>query len=92
MKIELERRQLTKNSTDISSLSEDDRKRALELSAYFTIPAMDPAHQGLALFAAMNFAHKNKQLSSALTFANSVLDRSTNAKFKESVCRHSSTP
>jgi coatomer protein complex subunit alpha (xenin) len=85
MSIELERRKLVKGQTDISSLPEDTRKRALELSAYFTMAEMEPAHVTLALYAAMNFAHKNKQLSSALSFANSLIERGTNAKFKENV-------
>ncbi|KAF2102257.1 Coatomer, alpha subunit [Rhizodiscina lignyota] len=84
MAIELERRRLTKNAQDISSLSDDDKKRSLELSAYFTVPEMEPSHVTLALFSAMNFAHKNKQLSSALSFANSLIEKGTNAKFKES--------
>jgi coatomer subunit alpha len=85
MTIELERRKVVKNNTDISSLSDEDKKRGLELSAYFTIPEMEPAHVTLALFSAMNFAHKNKQLSSALSFANALIEKGTNAKFKESV-------
>jgi coatomer protein complex subunit alpha (xenin) len=85
MTIELERRKLVNNAADISSLSEENRKRALELSAYFTVPEMEPAHVTLALYAAMNFAHKNKQFSSALSFANSLIERGTNAKFKETV-------
>lgn len=85
MSVELERRKLINNSPDISSFSEDVKKRALELSAYFTIPEMEPAHVTLALFSAMNFAHKNKQLSSALSFANSLIEKGTNTKFKESV-------
>ncbi|KAF2457363.1 coatomer WD associated region-domain-containing protein [Lineolata rhizophorae] len=83
MSIELERRVITKNSADISSLSEDAKKRALELSAYFTIPVLEPGHQTLTWFSAMNFAHKNKQHSAALSFANSLLDKGTSAKFKE---------
>ncbi|KAF2421839.1 Coatomer, alpha subunit [Tothia fuscella] len=83
MSLELERRKLINNSVDISTFSEDIKKRALELSAYFTIPEMDPQHVTLALFSAMNFAHKNKQLSSALSFANSLIEKGTNAKFKE---------
>jgi len=83
MSIELERRKVINNSADISSFSEDVKKRALELSAFFTIPEMEPAHVTLALFSAMNFAHKNKQLSSALSFANSLIEKGTNAKFKE---------
>lgn len=85
MTIELERRTLVSNSQDISALSEEVQKRALELSAYFTIPEMEPAHVTLALFSAMNFAHKNKQLSSALSFANSLIEKGTNTKFKENV-------
>jgi coatomer protein complex subunit alpha (xenin) len=85
MSVELERRKLTGGQQDISSLPEDARKRALELSAYFTIPEMDPSHVTLALFSAMNFAQKNKQFSSALTFANNIIEKGTNTKFKESV-------
>lgn len=85
MTLELERRKLVNNASDISALPEDVRKRALELSAYFTIPEMEPAGVTLALNAAMTFAHRNKQLSSALSFANSLLEKGTNAKFKENV-------
>lgn len=86
MSIELERRSVIgSNNTDLSSFSDDIKKRALELSAYFTIPALDPAHTTLALFSAMNFAHKNKQHSSALSFANRLIREGTNAKFVESV-------
>lgn len=85
MSVELERRKLTSGQQDISSLPEDTRKRALELSAYFTIPEMDSSHVTLALFSAMNFAQKNKQFSSALTFANNIIEKGTNMKFKESV-------
>src|SRR5215469_9066505 len=85
MSVELERRKLTGGQQDISSLAEGARKRALELSAYFTIPELDPSHVTLALFSAMNFAQKNKQFSSALTFANNIIEKGTNTKFKESV-------
>lgn len=85
MTIELERRKLVGKETDLTSFSEDIKKRILELSAYFTIPAMEPQHQTLALFSAMNLANKNKQLGSALGFANALIERGTNAKFKENV-------
>lgn len=85
MSIELTRRELVGGTTDLSSFSDEDKKRALELSAYFTVPAIEPQHQTLALFTAMNFAHKNKQLSSALNFANALIERGTNARFKENV-------
>jgi len=85
MSVELERRKLTGGQQDISSLAEGARKRALELSAYFTIPEMDPSHVTLALFSAMNFAQKNKQFSSALTFASNIIEKGTNTKFKETV-------
>jgi coatomer protein complex subunit alpha (xenin) len=91
MSIELERRKLVNNQTDISALPEASRKRALELSAYFTSPEMDAGHISLALYAAMNFAHKNKQMSSALSFANSLIERGTNPKMKESVSHLSFT-
>ena len=85
MSIELERRKMVGGSTDLGSFSEEVKKRALELSAYFTVPEMDPQHQTLALFSAMNFANKNKQLGSALGFANALIEKGTNAKFKETV-------
>ena len=85
MSIELERRKLVGTQTDISSLAEATRKRALELSAYFTVPEMDVQHRTLAWFSAMNFAQRNKQLGSALGFANAVIERGTNARFRDSV-------
>jgi len=85
MSIELTRRQVAGSATDLSALPEDKRKRVLELSAYFTIPGMDPSHVTLALFSAMNLANKNKQLSSALSFANALIEKGTNAKFKDNV-------
>jgi coatomer subunit alpha len=83
MSIELSRRALVQGATDISSLPEDKRKRALELSAYFTVPELEGPHKSLPLSAAMTFANKNKQLNTALNFANALLDRTANAKFKE---------
>ncbi|KAF2152639.1 Coatomer, alpha subunit [Myriangium duriaei CBS 260.36] len=83
MTIELARRSIAGAATDLSSIPEDQRKRVLELSAYFTVPAMDPNHTTLALFSAMNLANRNRQLSSALGFANALIERGTNAKFKE---------
>ncbi|KAK4498415.1 hypothetical protein PRZ48_011073 [Zasmidium cellare] len=83
MSIELERRKIVGSATDISSFSDDKKKRILELSAYFTVPDMEPQHQTLALFSAMNFANKNKQMGSVLNFANALIERGTNAKFKE---------
>jgi coatomer protein complex subunit alpha (xenin) len=85
MSIELERRKLVGKETDLSSFADDIKQRSLALSAYFTIPAMEPQHQTLALFSAMNLANKNKQLGSALGFANALIERGTNAKFKENV-------
>jgi coatomer protein complex subunit alpha (xenin) len=87
MSIELERRKLLKGATDISALSDADKKRALELSAYFTIPELEGPHKSIPLSAAMNFAHKNKQFNTALNFANALLDRTGNAKMKEAATR-----
>jgi coatomer protein complex subunit alpha (xenin) len=87
MSIELERRNLLQGATDLSALSDDDKKRALELSAYFTVPELEGPHKSIPLSAAMNFAHKNKQLNTALNFANALLDRTGNAKMKESAKR-----
>jgi len=83
MSVELERRQLIGGATDLSSFDDETKKRALELSAYFTVPTMDAQHQTLAWFSAMNFANRNKQLGSVLGFANALIERGTNAKFKE---------
>ncbi|TKA70021.1 hypothetical protein B0A49_06766 [Cryomyces minteri] len=97
MSIELHRRSLTGGSTDLASFSDDIKKRSLELSAYFTVPELEPAHVTLALFSAMNFANKNKQFSSALSFANALIEKGTNAKFKDnarkikSVCERNPT-
>lgn len=85
MSIELERRKLTGTTTDLNSFDDDAKKRILELSAYFTVPEMEPAHVTLALYTAMNFANKNKQFSSALSFANRLIEVGTNTKFKENV-------
>lgn len=77
MSIELERRALTKDSpNDLSPFSDDIKKRALELAAYFTVPDLEPQHKSLALWISMKFSNKNKQYSSALSFANELLDRS----------------
>lgn len=85
MSIELQRRSMVGSTTDLSSVSEDVKKRALELSAYFTIPELDIAHQGLAWFAGMNLANRNKQFATALNFANRILDQGRNTKQKENV-------
>jgi coatomer protein complex subunit alpha (xenin) len=83
MSIELARRDLIEKAPDISGFPEDTRKRALELSAYFTVPELEGPHKSLPLNAAMNFAYKSKQLNTALNFANALLDRTGNAKLKE---------
>lgn len=88
MAIELERRQLlgSASSTDLSALPEDKKKKVLELSAYFTIPALEPQHRALTLFSAMNFASRNRQMGSALGFANALLEEGGgNARFRETV-------
>ncbi|PZD37614.1 WD40 repeat protein [Pyrenophora tritici-repentis] len=87
MSIELERRKLLNGATDISGLSDADKKRALELSAYFTVPELEGPHNSIPLSAAMTFAQKNKQLNTALNFANALLDRTGNAKMKEQAKR-----
>lgn len=69
MSTELERRRLSAEGGE----SEEQLKRQLELSAYFTVPKMDVGHRQLALMAAMKLAFSNKQFSSALSFANRVL-------------------
>lgn len=83
MSIELSRRALVQNAQDISSLDEGTKKRAFELSAYFTVPELEGPHKSIALWGAMGFANKNKQYSTALSFANALIDRTSNAKFKD---------
>jgi coatomer protein complex subunit alpha (xenin) len=87
MSIELERRALLQGATDVSALSNENKKRALELSAYFTLPELEGPQKSIPLFGSMNFAHKNKQLNTALNFANALLDRTANAKMKETAKR-----
>ncbi|KAK0307450.1 hypothetical protein LTR01_005450 [Friedmanniomyces endolithicus] len=91
MSIELERRRLVGSTTttaDIGSLPPATRKRALELSAYFTVvEGLEAQHTTLALFTAMQFAAKNRQMGSALGFANKLVEVGTNAKFKETARR-----
>ena len=83
MAIELERR-------NIPAEGEDNIKRSLELSAYFTIPKLEVAHRQLALMAAMKLAFTNKNFSSALSFANRMVANGGSAKLLDQVCRQSS--
>lgn len=78
MSIELERRTLP---TD----GEENLKRSLELSAYFTIPKLEVAHRQLALMAAMKFSFANKNYNSALGFASRMLANGGSAKLLEQV-------
>ena len=80
MAIELERR-------TIPTEGEDNIKRSLELSAYFTIPKLEVAHRQLALMAAMKLAFTNKNFSSALSFANRMLANGGSTKLLEQVRR-----
>ncbi|MCJ1468499.1 hypothetical protein MMC07_007128 [Pseudocyphellaria aurata] len=73
MALELERR-------SIDPKGEENLKRSLELSAYFTIPKLEVAHRQLALMAAMKLAFANKNLSSALSFANRMIANGGSAK------------
>ena len=78
MALELERRALPAEG-------EDNTKRGLELSAYFTIPKLEVAHRQLALMAAMKLAFTNKNYSSALSFANRMLANGGSAKLLDQV-------
>ncbi len=78
MSIELAQRALAKEG-------DDNLRRRLELSAYFTIPKLEPRHRELALFAAMLFANKEENLASALSFANRLLANGGGAKKLERV-------
>ncbi|PCG90201.1 Coatomer alpha subunit [Penicillium occitanis (nom. inval.)] len=80
MSIELERRATPTESPE-------DLKRALELSAYFTIPKLEVAHRQLALMAAMKLAFQNKNYSSALSFANRMIANGGSAKLLEQAKR-----
>jgi len=88
MSIELERRKLAAAGGE----SEDQLKRQLELSAYFTVPKLDVAHRQLALMAAMKLAFSHKQFSSALSFANRVLANGGAPKLVEQVSIGSNPP
>ena len=78
MALELERRTLPTEG-------EDNIKRSLELSAYFTIPKLEVAHRQLALMAAMKLAFTNRNYSSALSFANRMLANGGSAKLLDQV-------
>ena len=78
MALELERRALPSDG-------DENLKRSLELSAYFTIPKLEVAHRQLALMAAMKLAFANKNLSSALSFANRMLANGGSAKLLDQV-------
>lgn len=78
MALELERRA-------IPAEGEQNIKRSLELSAYFTIPKLEVAHRQLALMAAMKLAFTNKNFSSALSFANRMLANGGSAKLLDQV-------
>ncbi|KZF21802.1 Coatomer, alpha subunit [Xylona heveae TC161] len=80
MSIELSRRAI---GTDFSKLDDEEKKRNLELSAYFTIPKLEVAHRQLALVSAMNLAFKSRNLSSALSFASRIIANGGSPKFVE---------
>lgn len=80
MALELERRALPTEG-------EDNVKRSLELSAYFTIPKLEVAHRQLALMAAMKLAFTHKNYSSALSFANRMLANGGSAKLLDQVSK-----
>src|SRR5436190_1506688 len=74
MAIELERRRLT---------GDENLKRGLELSAYFTIPKLEIQHRQLALISAMKLAFQNKNYNSSLSFANRIIANGGSAKMLE---------
>ena len=79
MAIELERRALPAEG-------DENIKRGLELSAYFTIPKLEVAHRQLTLMAAMKLAFQSKNLSSALSFANRMIANGGSPRLIEQVC------
>ena len=84
--VELARRKL--GTAEEVSKDPAKLKRALELSAYFTIPKLEVPHRQLTLQNAMRLAFSNKNLNSALSFANRMIANGWNAKFVENVSRN----
>lgn len=80
MALELQRRALPTEG-------DENIKKSLELSAYFTIPKLEVAHRQLALMAAMKLAFTNKNFSSALSFANRMIANGGSAKLLDQVLR-----
>ena len=64
---------------------DDNLKRKLELSAYFTIPKLEVPHRQLALMSAMKLAVNNKNLSSGLSFANRMIANGGSSKLLDQV-------
>jgi coatomer protein complex subunit alpha (xenin) len=83
MDIELARRQ--QGAPDVLAKNPEKLKRALELSAYFTIPKIEVPHRQLALLSAMQLAMKNKNYNSALSFANRIIANGGATKIVENV-------
>lgn len=83
MDIELARRQ--QGAPDILAKDPAKLKRALELSAYFTIPKIEVPHRQLALLSAMQLAIKSKNYNSALSFANRIIANGGATKIVENV-------
>lgn len=81
MAVELERRALPTEG-------DDNLKRSLELSAYFTIPKLEVPHRQLALMAAMKLAFTNKNYSSALSFANRMIANGGSSKLLDQVWKY----
>lgn len=86
MGIELAKRQ--QGAPDKLQEQPEKLKRALELSAYFTIPKIEVPHRQLALLSAMQVAVKNKNYNSALSFANRIIANGGAAKIVETVSLH----
>jgi coatomer protein complex subunit alpha (xenin) len=84
--VELARRKL--GTAEEVSKDPAKLKRALELSAYFTIPKLEVPHRQLTLQNAMRLAFSNKNFNSALSFANRMIANGWNAKFVENVSRN----
>lgn len=78
MALELERRSL-------GTPGDEELKRSLELSAYFTIPKLEVPHRQLALMAAMKLAFGQKNFSSALSFANRMIANGGASKLLDQV-------
>lgn len=77
MSIELERRGLTNNDSQV--------KRNLELASYFTKPTLELPHRQIALMSAMKLAYQKKNHVLAAHFASRILANNSQGKGADNV-------